>query len=391
LRRTLSIVVAVVLAVVVIVTLVVAVGGSGGKKHLVVVRGVIGSEKQAFFNDPKVKAAFASHGYDVQVDTAGSRQIATSVNLSKYDFAFPAGTPAAEKIRRDHHTTTSYVPFFTPMAIATFTPIAQLLAKEGVAHDHGGYWTLDMKGFLALADRGVRWKDIPGNTTYPNDNFVLITSTDIATSNSSAMYASILSYVANGDAVIDAPAQADKVLAPISPLYLKQGYTEQSTEAPFDDYLSIGIGKTPMVMIYEAQFVARAALHDGSIRSGMVLMYPDPDIESKHTVVPLTANGDAIGQLLTNDPTLQQLAVDNGFRTSSPTAFTNFVQTNHVTVDPQLLNIIEPPTYESLERLIKELDDALHRTFGASYQPPASDSSIHLSGQALGLQRTRSS
>jgi hypothetical protein len=387
----LSIVVAVVLAIVVVVTLVVAIGGSGGKKHLTVVRGVIGSEKQAFFTDPRVKAAFAHDGYDVQVDTAGSRQIATTVDLSKYDFAFPAGTPAAEKIRRDHHTTTSYVPFFTPMAIATFTPIAQLLAKEGVAHDHGGYWSLDMKGFVSLVDKGLRWKDIPGNTTYPNDNFVLVTSTDIATSNSSAMYASILSYVANGDAVIDAPAQADKVLSAISPAYLEQGYTEQSTEAPFDDYLSIGIGKTPMVMIYEAQYVDRAALHDGSIRPDMVLMYPDPDIESKHTVVPLTANGDAIGKLLTNDPTLQQLAVDNGFRTSSPTAFAAFVQKNHVDIAPQLLNIIEPPTYESLEALITKVDAALHRTFGAAYSPHVSDSSMDLSDKSISSQQLRSS
>jgi hypothetical protein len=123
----------------------------------------------------------------------------------------------------------------------------------------------------------------------------------------------------------------------------------------------------------------------------MVLMYPDPDIESKHTVVPLTANGDAIGKLLTNDPTLQQLAVDNGFRTSSPTAFAAFVQQNHVNIAPQLLNIIEPPTYESLEALITKVDAALHRTFGAAYTPPVSDSSMDLSDKRIGSQQLRSS
>lgn len=95
-------------------------------------------------------------------------------------------------------------------------------------------------------------------------------------------------------------------------------------------------------------------------------MYPDPDIESKHTVVPLNATGDAIGQLLTNDPELQRLAVVHGFRTANPGAFNNFVQQNHVTVDSQLFNIVEPPTYETLEALINALDDQLHRTFGAN-------------------------
>ncbi len=358
------------LAIAVIVTIVVSVSGGKKKKPLQVVHGVIGSEKQPFFADPAVKAAFAKHGYDVEVDTAGSRQIATTVNLSKYDFAFPAGTPAAQQILRTRGTTTSYVPFFTPMAIATFTPIAQLLEKAGVATPHSGYWTLDMKKFLALADKKTRWEDLPGNSganaPYPNDNYILTTTTDIATSNSSAMYASVLSYVANGNSVLDSPASAANVLDKLSPLYLEQGYTEQSSEAPFDDYLSIGIGKTPMVWIYEAQFVAQAALHDGSIQPNMVLMYPDPTIESKHTVVPLNPTGDAIGQLLMNDPTLQHLAVVHGFRTANPSAFNDFVQQNKVTVDQQLFNIVEPPTYETLEALINELDDALHRTFGAS-------------------------
>lgn len=103
-RRTISIVVAAVLAVVVIVTIVVAVAGGSGSEHksLKTVRGVIGSEKKPFFDDPRVKKAFADHGYDVQVDTAGSRSIATTVDLSKYDFAFP---PARPRRRRSRATT----------------------------------------------------------------------------------------------------------------------------------------------------------------------------------------------------------------------------------------------------------------------------------------------
>jgi hypothetical protein len=80
------------------------------------VRGVIGSEKQPFFNDPEVNKVFRSNGLDVKVDTAGSRQIATSFDLKNYDFAFPAGVPAAEKIKRDRKINTSYQPFYTPTA-----------------------------------------------------------------------------------------------------------------------------------------------------------------------------------------------------------------------------------------------------------------------------------
>src|SRR3982074_3468421 len=106
---------------------------------LTVVRGVIGSVKLPYFKDPGVIQVFRDNGFDVQVDTAGSRQIATSVDLSKYDFAFPAGVPAALKIQADHKAKTTYAPFYTPMAIATFRPIVDLLVTDGVAKDNGSY------------------------------------------------------------------------------------------------------------------------------------------------------------------------------------------------------------------------------------------------------------
>src|SRR5262249_58491433 len=81
------------------------------------VRGVIGSEKQPFFQDPEVVAAFRKHGLDVQVDTAGSREIATTVDLSRYDFAFPSLVTPADKIKRDRKARATYAPFYTPLAI----------------------------------------------------------------------------------------------------------------------------------------------------------------------------------------------------------------------------------------------------------------------------------
>jgi hypothetical protein len=350
-RRGLSIGLAALLLLAVVITILVSRGG-GSSARTQTVRGVIGSEKQPFFDDPDVKAAFKKAGLDVEVDTAGSRQIATQVDLSKYDFAFPAGTPQAERIRIDRHIARTYVPFSTPMAIATFDDVAQLLGRAGVATDHGGWWSFDVQKYLDLVRRNTRWNDLPGNTTYPVAKQLLITSTDVTTSNSAAMYASIASYVLNGDNVVTGESDVTKVYDLVSQLFIRQGFQEQSSEEPFDDYLSIGEGKTPMVMIYEAQFVARAALHDGSITSHMVLMYPDPDIVSKHTLVPLTSLGDRVGQLLTTDPTLQRLEVKYGFRTATPGAFNDFVAKQHVQVAPQLLDIIEPPTYDNLEALI---------------------------------------
>lgn len=357
-RRIVALVLAGVLVLAVLVTIVVSRGG--GAKHLTVVHGVIGSEKKPFFDDADVKKAFAKKGYDVQVDTAGSRAMATTTDLTQYDFAFPAGTPTAQKIQRDHKANATYVPFFTPMAIATFDPIAQLLTQAGVAHKDGDTYRLDVKAFLDLVKDNKRWNQLPNNTSYPVSKSVLVTSTDIQTSNSAAMYASIASYVANGNNVLDGPDKVDSVIPVVSPLFTRQGFAESSSDAPFEDYLSIGIGKTPMVMVYEAQFVDRAAQHDGSITKDMVLMYPDPDVLSKHTLVPLSDKGDKVGRLLTDDPTLQHLAVVHGFRTSNRADFTSFVKTQRVAVASDVLDIIEPPTYETLEQLIVTISKELH-------------------------------
>jgi hypothetical protein len=329
--------------------------GGGAPQSLRTVHGVIGSEKQPFFGDPAVVAEFHKHGLDVQVDTAGSREIATTVNLSKYDFAFPSGVPAADKIKRDHHARATYSPFYTPMAVATFQPIAKLLEGAGAARQEGGWYSLDMKAYLDLVGRNTRWSDLPNNTAYAADKGVLITSTDVRTSNSAAMYLSIASYVANGGNVVQDDGTASRLAPQVAPLFLRQGFTESSSEEPYQDYLTIGIGKTPMVMIYEAQYLASAAAKDRALTPEMTLMYPSPTVLSKHVVVPLDGAGDQVGKLLVQDPVLQRLAVKYGFRTSDASAFSSYLRSRGVPQPPHLINVTDPPAYEPLETMIQAI------------------------------------
>jgi hypothetical protein len=317
--------------------------------------GLIGSEKDPFFKDPKVVAALKRGGFVATVQTAGSRQIA-GTDLSNADFAFPAGVPAAEKIRRDHAGSQAFVPFYTPMAIATWKPIVDLLTAAGVVHSNGGATTLDVAAYMQLVDKNTRWKDLPGNTAYPVNKSILITSTDVRRSNSAAMYLALASYVANGDNIVENDSEVAPLMDRLSPLFLRQGFVASSSEEPFEDYLVQGMGKSPMVMIYESQYVQRAAAADGSIKPDMVLVYPEPTIFSKHTFVGLTENGKRLGDFLTNDPEMRSLATQYGFRTTDTAAFTTFVQTHQLAVPATLINVIDPPTYETLEAMITRLE-----------------------------------
>lgn len=358
-KRWIGVGLALLLGAAVVVAIVVGNRGGGGteKKDLTLVRGVIGSEKKPFFDDRRVQAVFAAHGLRVEVDTAGSRQIAASVDPKVYGFAFPSSAPAAEKIKRDHGAARTFAPFASPMAVATFKPIVDVLSKAGVVRDSGqGYQILDIRKYLDLTVKGTRWDKLPGNTAYPARKRVLLTTTDIRTSNSAAMYLSIAGYVANGDDVVTSDAQVTKVADEVAPLFLDQGYSEASTEAPFEDYLSLGVGKTPMVMIYEAQYASRLFAGDGAIRPDMRLLYPSPTVLSKHTLVPLSAQGTEVGRLLQEDPELGRLAAVHGFRTAAPKAFDDLVAKTKASLPPSLIDVVESPAYERLEGLISEID-----------------------------------
>lgn len=312
------------------------------------IQGVVGSEKMSFFQDPKVIAALARGGLEVRATAAGSREIA-SVDLGAYDFAFPSSEQAAERILRARGGGAKYTPFSSPMAIATFRPIADLLTRAGVLHP-GPVTTFDMGRYLELVDRNTEWAHLPDNTTYPVRKNILISTTDPRTSNSAAMYLAIAAFVANDHAIVQGPEAEQRILPLVAKLFVGQGYTESSSQGPFDQYLSAGMGPTPLALIYESQFVEASV--QGRITPDMVLAYPSPTVLSKHTVVPLGERGDRLGKLLTTDPELQRLAAEHGFRPADATAFTEVAAAHQVPVARELIDVADTPTFDTLEHLL---------------------------------------
>lgn len=345
-RRALSWVLALALLAVVGFVIVREVGGG-----LTTVTGVIGSEKLPFFADERVKAVFRANGLGVRVDPAGSREIATTVALDGYDFAFPASSPAADKLRQVRTAARVYTPFSSPMAVATFTPIVDLLTRAGVVRGT----TFDVRRYLELTGAGTRWDQLPGNTSFPARRNVLVSTTGPCQSNSGIMYLGIASYVANGDTVVADPAAVGAVVPAVQPLFRDQGYLPSSTEVLFEDYLSTGMGKVPMAMIYEAQYLAESLGPDPLLPPGATLLYPSPTVYSKHTLVPLRPAGERVGELLTTDPELVRLAAEYGFRPTDPRPFADAFASRGLTAPPALVDVVEPPTFDTLEAMLTGL------------------------------------
>jgi hypothetical protein len=243
------------------------------------------------------------------------------------------------------------------MVVVLWKLIVEILVVNGIASKRDGiYYIVKLDKLFDMVTNKVRWVDLKGSDKYPANKSVLISTTDIRKSNSAAMFLAMASYVYNGNSVVQSLEQARPIIDELAQLFLRQGFTESSSAAPFENYLTMGPGKTPMVMIYEAQFLAEAAKQDGYITNDMVLMYPEPTIFTKHVLVPTTDNGNKLGAALTEDPVLQQIATEHGLRTSNKKLFNNFVSSNNLSIPSYLVNVIEPPSYEVLEGMIQMIE-----------------------------------
>ena len=327
-------------------------GDDGGRDGPVPVRGISGSEKIPFLTDPRVIERLGQLGLDLEVDSAGSRQIATEAELATVDFVFPAGAPAAAAIEATRPALASFSPFVSPMAIASWRPVVDALATAGVTVDRGDHWELSLDGFLALFDAGRRWNELG----FPSESRVMITTTDVRRSNSAAMYLALVSYSRNGHAIVSDRATADALAETIWPLFGQQGFLASSSQSPFDAYLVRGSGAVPLVLVYEAQFVAAAAAETSPITDDMVLLYPSPNVFSTHTLLAYTDAGRALGEALTSDPELRSLATEHGFRVDDA-SFRAFAAEHQLAVPDQIVDTVEPPTYEVLEHMIAAIED----------------------------------
>jgi hypothetical protein len=327
------------------------------QQRIVTVQGLIGSEKEAFFRDPRVVDALAKKGLSVEVEKAGSRQIATQYKLKNYDFAFPASAPSAEKIKREAGISKSYEIFFSPMAVASWKLIADILEANGIVSKHEGvYFIIDMTRLLEFVVAEKRWSDLAKSEGYNVKKSLLMGTTDVRQSNSAAMYLSLASYILNNNNIVNSSEQLGLLVQPLQSLFLRQGFLENSSAGPFNDYLVMGPGKAPLVMIYEAQYLQEATRANGGISADMALLYPEPTIFSKHILVPFNDKGSLLGAVLADDPELQKLAIEHGFRNRDAVGFRNFVKSHQLAVPDSLINVIEPPTFEILEQMITMIE-----------------------------------
>ena len=318
-------------------------------------KGLIAVDVEAFFKDERVGKVLAGAKLPVQVARVGSRDMAARIGAADQpDFFIASGVVAANMIadaaRKAGKTATQTSPFHTPLVVASWEPVAKILVANGMAKAQAPkVYSLDMEKLTQAMLAKQRWHDLKASGDYAVSRSVLVSTTDIRRSNSAAMYLALTSAALNGDVVADRTA-AQKYATQLAELFKRQGFQENYVNGAFDDYLSIGMGKTPLTFIYEAQMVAQA--QKGGVRPEMVLMYPQPTIVNKWVLVALNERGKQLAELLATNKTLQAVALEQGFRTGDTAAFAAATQKAGLAVDVKMNQVIDPPGFDLMFEMI---------------------------------------
>ena len=326
--------------------------------------GVIALDVEPYFQDLRVQKRLADLGYRLKTTRIGSRDMAARVVKDQTpEFLYASGVVAGNQIvdaaKKAGVPATMVSPIYTPMMIASWTPIAKILAANGMAAQRtDGIWTVDMaKLTQAMLDK-KRWKDLQEAQAYNVNKSVLVSTTDVRKSNSAAMFLALTAFAVNGNEMVTDRDAAQKAAAAVLGLFKRQGYQENYVNGNFDDYAAIGIGKTPMAFIYENQMVNYALVKRG-LGDSMVLLVPQPTLVNKVVFVATTDRAKKLGELLSTDVELQHLAVAFGFRIAEAAYFAQTAKSVGLTIDEKITQVIDPPSFELMTQMIDTISQGM--------------------------------
>lgn len=334
------------------------------QQELTTVHGVIGSEKESLFADPEAKEIFARHGLDVQVTTSGSWAMAERAGIEESDFASPSSEIAAAHIEDVHGDAvlSTTRPFYSPLAIATGETVLSVLEQNGLAEQRGGVWHLDMAAYLDAVANGRRWTDLAGSEAYPSSRNVMITTTDVRSSNSALMYLSLASYVLNGNAVVTSEdAARQQATTSLARLFLDQGYSQSSSAGPWESFLSKGPMNQPLTLIYESQYLEAQMNEPTRVTDEMRICYPAPTIFSDHVVVAFSEAGQQVQDVLDNDPDMARVIARHGFRLNGSNSGVFSEQVGEAglagyAADGTFIDAAQAPSYEVADAMLQTIE-----------------------------------
>lgn len=334
-------------------------GGGSINLNKQIITGVITSEKENFFKDERVKQIFEDNNIEVQYTRMTSSQIADAKSVTDIHnsmFVFPSGIQTTEKVKSNFKNSQSYNIFYSPMVIATWTPIVNILQSNDLVKKQQGFQYLDLTKFMQLVENNTRWKDLKNSSAYSVNKVALISSTDSRYSNAAKMYVALNSYILNNNNVVTNNQEVEAVMPNLKKIILAQGNRESSSTNMMSDYMSIGMGKVPMMFAYESEYLENAFKNKG-VKSNMQLLYPSPTVFTKHVITVLDPKAQVIVDLLQKDKELKNIANEYGFRMEGDNSIVAKAKSININIPETIIDVIDPPSYDILDTMSKTIEE----------------------------------
>ena len=279
-----------------------------------------GGVKLAYLNDPRMVALLKKQCLAVTTEKSGV--LADDLAKAKsMDAAWPVGANMAEDYAKLGGT---QVPIASSvLGLASWVRVGELLTANGYARKEGKHYVLSLTKFLPDVLAGTKWNALKSNTDLALDKPISISMPHIRTSQASLQSALQFSYVLNGNKLIESTARAKELAQKLYPLMARQGFQENTQAGPFEDYLSSStVGRIPLVLAYESDFIA--ATTNKRVSDRHTFLYMEPALTIKHTWVGYTPKGLKLAEALQSIEA-QKIAAEYGLRTTRPAVFDEYL------------------------------------------------------------------
>lgn len=326
------------------------------ENRLQTVRLLTGSAKYNFLKDPELTRLLAEQGITLELSKTSAFAV-DAQRSGEFDAVWPAGSAAAKDFSLAWKSQATFPVFSTPLAIASWRQLMPVLEKNGMAKGAGsGHGDFYLEKALPLMLKSTRWNQLTNNDVFYVNKGLLVNTPDVRQSTTGGLFVALMAYIQNKEEVPTNPDKASALAEELAPLITRQGFQEGTLAGPFEDYLGQGMGKAPLVLIYESQYVE--AKRQGKISDKHVLLYPQPGMVLKHVLVAKTDAGKKLGEILANHPQAQKIAAQYGFRTNDPRVFEEAMKAQKLDA-PELLNLADSPSTEVFDAINKKLIEKL--------------------------------
>lgn len=327
-------------------------------QNMVTVKGLIGSEKQGFFENQKIKDILKNK-YNIVVDYAKAGSIEMIKNRpSGYDFFFPSSQVAGElyKILHDPHAKVETI-FNSPIVMYSWDIVTEALLKKGIVQKRdNSYYVADFDKMINLVLDGKKWADINLDQLYGK---IMVYPTNPNKSNSGFQFSGLLANMINGGEVVDSENLIGKNIGEVLVGFFKRiGYMERSTGYLFEQFLTTGVGSKPIVIGYENQIIefCKSNLQTcDKITKRVNILYPEPTVWSSHVIIPLNKKANLLIHALA-DKDIQQIAwQDHGFRSANLGVSLGTSDLPFKGISKEVKKVMPMPNAKTMEQILEIL------------------------------------